>query len=222
LLAVRDVPFLRSSVPSPEPASSRARRTWVHLASPVCSYLAIVLLFAVVPPGPLYTSAVKVDPGSPAARADIQNGDRIVSIDGTSVETFEEMREQIQRHTADTPIALRLRRNGKTEERTVERDPTGRIGVSAMEERTPSLLSRLGGAAAAPMRVISGTVQLLNERLLHHQGGGPVLLHPPLSDIGTEKYPLSRVWLGLVIQVALFWPLVLVRAIVRIALMKPG
>jgi regulator of sigma E protease len=118
-----------ASVPSPEwlslPAEERERtfqakpvwqRALIVLAGPLTNLLLAVLILAgfslaygkiVVPPVVGY-----VEPGSAAAKAGIQPGDRVVSIRGASVSSFLDVSLAIKLHPGE-PLALVVERGGK-------------------------------------------------------------------------------------------------------------
>src|SRR5690606_20474436 len=105
-----------------------------------------------------------VGSGSPAEEAGLEPGDRILSIDGKPVATFEEWAELIRERPGET-VELRIERGGQTEssgdevELRVDRPPTrtltldvrigeaeengrriGRIGVSSPTRVPPELI----------------------------------------------------------------------------------
>ena len=104
------------------------RRIVIMLGGPVMNLLLAMLLFAgigvqtatttiaavnqcVLPAGSTQTACAADDPVSPAAAAGIQPGDVIVSVDGTSVSTFEEASAIIQA-SPNRAIAVVVRRDG--------------------------------------------------------------------------------------------------------------
>jgi regulator of sigma E protease len=81
-----------------------------------------------------------VEPGLPAAEARLQPGDRILSVDGEKVRTFEELRAHLQPRY-DRPITLTVERQGRhftttltpaksLETNPIETLPRGLIGIS--------------------------------------------------------------------------------------------
>jgi membrane-associated protease RseP (regulator of RpoE activity) len=54
------------------------------------------------------------DPKSPAARAGLRAGDTIVSLGGTPVSSWDDLRTAIQAHPAGTPVPIEVRRGGQT------------------------------------------------------------------------------------------------------------
>ncbi len=89
--------------------------------------LAIVLVFLALLVSPIATSAsvisapatcvstdatkacANADSGSPAAAAGLQAGDRLISVGGTSVTSFDQLRKAIRADANAAPIAVQLR-----------------------------------------------------------------------------------------------------------------
>jgi len=66
-------------------------------------------------PAPAPAVAATVEPGQPAALAGMQGGDRIVSINGTAVASFEELGKQVAAAAAKSPqLSVNVLRNGKS------------------------------------------------------------------------------------------------------------
>jgi regulator of sigma E protease len=65
-------------------------------------------------PAPVPPVAATVTPGQPASLAGMQGGDRIVSIDGNAVATFDDLGKQIATAAAHSPtLSVDVQRNGK-------------------------------------------------------------------------------------------------------------
>jgi regulator of sigma E protease len=93
------------------------RRAAVVFAGPAANFIFAVLVFAVMfaTVGQQYALPVvgSVVPGSAAAAAGLEPGDRILSIDGRSVERFQEL-QRIIALSADTPLSVSVLRKGAT------------------------------------------------------------------------------------------------------------
>jgi regulator of sigma E protease len=78
------------------------------------------------------TTLEKVEPGTPAAAAGLQAGDRLVSIGGKEVSSWEEVRTEILTHPAET-VTIVVERGGQQTQLTAElkkqTDGTGYLGV---------------------------------------------------------------------------------------------
>jgi regulator of sigma E protease len=96
---------------------SLAQRAAVVAAGPIANFLlAIVIFTAIFGIFGERITAAKVDivnPGSAAERAGFLPGDRVISIDGTAIETFGEM-QRIVAMSPDQPLHFVVDRGGKT------------------------------------------------------------------------------------------------------------
>ena len=99
-----------------------AQRAAVVAAGPIANFLlAIVVFTAIFGVFGERITAAKVDivnPGSAAERAGFLPGDRVISIDGTAIETFGEM-QRIVAMSPDQPLHFVVDRGGKTIDITV-------------------------------------------------------------------------------------------------------
>lgn len=103
-----------------DPDSFPAKNVWQRMsiiaAGPFANLLfaavAIALLFAII--GRPFTPAVvgKIEEGTPAALAGLETYDRILSIDGSAISSFEELRS-IERASADVEMVLGVDRDGQ-------------------------------------------------------------------------------------------------------------
>ncbi len=93
------------------------QRAAVVVAGPVANFLlaifAFACLFSIV--GQPFTSPVigQVDPGSAAARAGFEPGDRIMSINGTRIERFQQVIQIVEVGLGE-PLTVEVAREGKT------------------------------------------------------------------------------------------------------------
>ncbi len=118
--------------------ASLTARIMTVFAGPLANYLfaSVLFLFAFVAFGnPVYskTTEIEVIPGTPAESAKLMDGDKILSIEGTPVANFDEMREIILEHP-DKPLAMKVDRQGTALDLTVTPAPKaegggGQIGV---------------------------------------------------------------------------------------------
>ena len=120
------------------------KKAAIAFAGPAANFLlALVLYFAVnaAPHRDLAAKVGQVKPGSPAARAGVQYGDRIVAVDGEKVDGFLVLQEKIRAH-AGQPLTLTIERGGQRfdvrltpavheETNPIETVKQGRIGISA-------------------------------------------------------------------------------------------
>src|SRR5581483_11675586 len=129
---------------SGDPDEFLARPKWqrflILFAGPFMNLLIAVVLVAVI--GMIGREVVvmrpvigDVSPGKPAARAGLQTGDRVVSVDGESIRDFDDLRMAISMH-ADTPLHVEYIRNGvrhatvmTPEKENTDYGPVGRAGI---------------------------------------------------------------------------------------------
>jgi regulator of sigma E protease len=162
---------------------------------------------------------VEVESGSPAARAGIQPGDRIVSIDGEEVTSFAEVVERI-RDRPDQRISVEVERAGPerpqrlslTVQTGSEQMPrasdgkfvaTGWLGVTAETETVElgpidALSSGTGMALQAGTLIIGGIYQLVTGEVSVRSLGGPVAIGQLTGRFA------RRGWQSLIGWIALF------------------
>ncbi len=134
------------------------RRIAIVAAGPIANYLFAALVFAVIfaVHGKDIVAPVvgEVVVGSAAEEAGLRPGDKIISLNGTSIGTFDEIREFVQLNL-DQAIVIKFERDGTV--KTVHAQPTVNIEKDALGKELR--LGRLGIAAAAtPTRIELGIV----------------------------------------------------------------
>lgn len=133
------------------------RRMAIVAAGPVSNYIFAALIFAAVFAlhGKDIAAPVIGDvmPGSAAAQAGLQPGDKIVSLNGSSITTFDDIREFVQLNL-DQEISIAFERNGTLQ--TVQARPTISIEKDALGKELR--LGRLGVQSGKSERVELGLV----------------------------------------------------------------
>lgn len=112
-------------------------RIAIVAAGPLINYLlGFLLFFTVFQLGaPVFTSRVgRVMEGYPAAQAGLQPGDRILSINGRPVTTWEEMTQAIQKQTGT--VSLVMEREGKAFPQAIEPKFSEKTSIFGQKTRT--------------------------------------------------------------------------------------
>lgn len=106
--------------PDTYPAKAPWRRALIILAGPFANLLAAVLILAAVymagVPTDVTTEIEEVVPGSMAAEAGVQSGDRIVSINGETVESWDQFQEVVGAQQPGDNVDLVVDRGGESKE----------------------------------------------------------------------------------------------------------
>jgi regulator of sigma E protease len=175
------------------------KRAATVAAGPIANFLLAIAIFAVL--FSIYGRAVAdpvvafVAPGSAAEEAGVQPGDRLVSIDGTPIATFDDVRRYVSVRP-DLPITVRIERDGATvdlnmvPQRTESVDPLGnkiedgKIGIGTSQEagnfriETYGPVEAVGQGALQSWRIVTGTFDYLSNlvvgRMNADQLGGPI------------------------------------------------
>lgn len=165
--------------------ASLSARILTVFAGPLANYLFASVLFMIAFLGfgkPVYTMTVEVMPGSPAATAQMRDGDKIVKVDGTDVPTFESMREIILVNP-NKPLRFEVVREGKPVELTVVPEAKGengggQIGVRPGHEFVPVTMNEaIADSIAKPAQVVRDLVVGLAQMIMQREKpevGGPV------------------------------------------------
>jgi regulator of sigma E protease len=157
--------FFNGAIESPE-AAAPWRRALVVLASVAASYLVAGVPFAtaLLADGRIVsTTEVRVLPGSPAAAAGMESGDRVLSVGGARIATWPEIAAAVREHAGE-PLEVVVVRGGDEKRVTVtpQRGPDGRgkIGVQSVEAHEPvGLVTALGAGVTMPMQVLAGVAR---------------------------------------------------------------
>jgi regulator of sigma E protease len=170
------------------------QRFLIVLAGPVANFILAILFFTAcftfvgVPQSNIVSA---VQPGSAAASAGIQPGDRIVSIAGRSTPTFDDVRNVVALRANET-VAISIDRGGRSQTIPVtlksdstpdefgQRIPRGLLGVF----QTPQALQPVSVVRAVPMAVdytgrlvrtiVDGVAQIFRGRVSATELKGPV------------------------------------------------
>ncbi|MCF8029363.1 MAG: RIP metalloprotease RseP [Desulfohalobiaceae bacterium] len=174
------------------------QRMLVVAAGPVFNFLLALLIYAgiffLVGQQVLLPTIGSVQEGTPAARAGLKAGDRIVSIQGEQVEYWQQLAEHI-RGAGGERLTLRVERGNviKTFRVTPQVQPAknifgeevrvARIGIEAAKDvayRDLGPLQSMGAAAQQTWRVVKltflGLVKIIERAVPLKSLGGPILI----------------------------------------------
>ena len=175
------------------------KRAATVAAGPIANFLLAIAIFAVL--FSVYGRAVAdpvvafVAPGSAAEKAGVLPGDRLLSIDGKPITTFDDVRRYVSVRP-ELPITVRIEREGGTidlsmvPQRTESVDPLGnkveegKIGIGTNQEagnfriETYGPLEAVGQGALQSWHIVTGTFDYLSNlfvgRMKADQLGGPI------------------------------------------------
>jgi len=153
------------------------RRTLIVLAGPFSNFLLSLVIFTgtVLWTGIVYQQAqiLCVEPGTPAAQAGLKAGDKILSVGGHAVRSFEDFSSYVVLN-ARSPIDIAVERDGKavdlraTPELT-EGECIGRLGVVGTTNPANSrvvsadLLTAAGDGLRRTWRIVEGPFQFFDQ-----------------------------------------------------------
>jgi regulator of sigma E protease len=153
------------------------RRALVVLAGPFSNFLLSLVIFTgmVLATGIVYQQAdiLCVEPGTPAAQAGLQAGDRILSVDGNPVRSFEDFSSYVVLN-ARSPIDITVERDGKpiglrATPELIEGECVGRLGVVGTTKPENARFADAGLAGAAgegfrrTWRIVEGPFQFFGQ-----------------------------------------------------------
>ncbi|MDO9707946.1 RIP metalloprotease RseP [Paracraurococcus lichenis] len=192
---------------TPEEAPPEVRATWqpgrtfhgksvgsraiVVAAGPIANFLLAIVLFAVlftaygrpVPDAGQATVIARVAPDSAAAQAGLRRGDRILSIDGQPITSFEEVQRRVQPR-ANERVDLLVERDGASIEvpavPRAEPDGKGRLGVTGggirLERLDPAtaLVAGIEQTAGITWHTLVGVGEMITGQRSAKELGGPI------------------------------------------------
>jgi regulator of sigma E protease len=178
----------RQSFPG-QPVGNRAA---VAAAGPIVNFILAIAIFAGVFMAVGKTTAVSriggVEDNSPAAAAGIQAGDLVVSIDGVSVSSFDEV-ARIVGANPGVPLTIVVDRNGALttlKATPAERDKGGKLGIRSSNKDADMVTEPVGPAEAVQLGaeqtwfVVSTTLTAIHDIALGKQSaaqlGGPIMI----------------------------------------------
>jgi regulator of sigma E protease len=182
------------------------RRTLIVLAGPFANFLLGVVIFAgmALATGIVYQEAriTCVEPGTPAAKAGLEAGDRIVSIGGKPVKNFEDFSYSVKLN-ARSPIDIAVDRGGTlinlvAVPELTESECVGRLGVTGASKRDDSKVVSVGILQATGIgldktwRIVQGPFQFFDQLFRGNACasslGGPVKIAEVAKTFASEGF----------------------------------
>ena len=182
------------------------RRVLIVLAGPFANFLLGVVIFTglALAMGIVHQEAriTCVEPGTPAAKAGLEAGDKIVSIAGKPVKSFEDFSMSVKLN-ARSPIGIGVDRGGKqlnfvaTPELT-EGECVGRLGVVGGNQRddaqivSAGMFEALGIGFERTWRIMQGPFQFFDQLIRGNACasslGGPVKIAEVAKSFASEGF----------------------------------
>jgi regulator of sigma E protease len=210
-----------------DPDSFPAKSVWQRMAI-VFAGPAFNFIFAIVALTLLFTLSGRpftppevgtVQEGSPAAAAGLMPGDRITAVDGSAIESFEQLQEVV-RTSPGEPLDFEITRDGQPVTITVTPEMSeltdrfgtvhriGLIGVAraGVEFRKVDPFSAAWDAIAETGRMIGGTLAALWEMIIGSRGteelGGPLRIAQMSGQIAQDGL-VPLIWFSAVLSINL-------------------
>ncbi|MGE5249853.1 MAG: M50 family metallopeptidase [Bacteroidota bacterium] len=189
-------------------AASPWKRIAVLFAGPVMNLLTAVILFGIVTgmqgievPGPVHLE--QVSPASPAQQAGLQVNDRVLAVNGQSVQSAETLISTIQANL-DKPIDLLIERDGKQIHITVTPDShrskeQGAVGIVMAPATRPATVLEIArngvvmmglqaaGLVYLPVALLQGVIQPDQARLVGLKGIFDMVNQAVQRDVSTRE-----------------------------------
>ncbi len=182
------------------------RRVLIVLAGPFANFFLGVAIFAgiALSTGIVYQEAriVCVEPGTPAAKAGLEAGDRILSVAGKPVKSFEDFSIFVKLN-ARSPIDIAVDRGGKTMSlvatpELTERECVGKLGVIGANKKddaravSAGLFQAVGIGVQRSWRIVEGPFQFFDQLFRGNACasslGGPVKIAEVAKTFASEGF----------------------------------
>jgi regulator of sigma E protease len=208
------------------------QKALIVAAGPAANFIFAILvmatLFATV--GESYTQPVigSVKAGSAAEKAGLMTGDKIVSIDGASIERFEDLRQAVLMDAGD-PLTFDLRRGGQAVTITVTPDiveekdilgnktKIGQLGVTPSGEtvlRSEGPVTALWQATGETWSITSGSLSAIGQMIIGRRSAddlsGPIGIGQVIGKVSEEGIvPLINLiaWLSISLGLINLFPI---------------
>jgi len=164
------------------------------------------------------TTRIVVVPDKAASRAGLQSGDRVLTIAGLPVSSWDELKTRLLAAPRDVSTDIVAERYGRPITVQVTPDASGRIGILASEERQPrAWQSSLGPALASPL---AQPLRVLRRLWASLNGEHTTTLSGPIGIVRSTRAGLPA-WQALFIllapSVSAAWPATLLAAAIVVS-----
>ena len=209
--------------PDSFPAKTVWQRMAVVAAGPGSNFLFAILVLAILfaTSGRPFTPPVvgQIQPGSPAAAAGLQPGDRIAEVDGSRIESFEQL-QGIVRDAAGRLLHVVVQREGHPVDLDVTpkrselvsrfgtKQEVGLIGVTrnGVEFRRSNVLMAPIDAATETAKMVGGTLYAVGQMIMGYRGteelGGPLRIAQMSGQIAADGI-VPLIWFTAVLSINL-------------------
>lgn len=186
------------------------KRAATVAAGPIANFVLAIFILSIIfmSVGKFVADPVvtQVNPGSPAAQAGVQKGDYLLALDGSAVETFDDVRRYVSVRP-DIPITLTVRRNGgRIDLKVVPKMTTisgefnnkieiATIGILASKEGANMRMvvysppTAVVEAAKETWQIVTGTFDYISNivtgRMSADQLGGPIRVAQASGQVAT-------------------------------------
>jgi regulator of sigma E protease len=177
-------------------ASLMGRITTIF-AGPLANYLFASILYLagfMIDGQPVPTLEVEVTPNSPAARADMRTGDKVLKVNQHAIKTWSELPEQIRPNLGKT-LEIEIERKGSRQILLVkpERSPEGHGQIGVAQTRMPMPLNMaLKASMVYPAQLAAYTVLDLSQILTGKKKISMKDLAGPVAIVGETGKAAKR------------------------------
>ncbi|WP_204122827.1 RIP metalloprotease RseP [Lacticaseibacillus mingshuiensis] len=180
-----------------------AKRLLVNFAGPMNNFILAILVFI----GVALSAGVQVldtnqigtvQSGSPAAKAGLENGATITSIDGQAISQFADLQKVVGEDKDGPSLNVVAKQNGKTENLTITPTKEGLIGVTPPVDRSIGTAIKYGFTQfwSLTTRIFDVLKQLVTGQFSLNKLAGPVGIYTMTSQAASGGFQSLLFFLG--------------------------